>query len=249
MSTTGFTNGYQSLLNISTFDNIDIINAGNVTVNDSLSLPYVAGNSILLTDSSSNVIGSTLTNGQVLIGSTSHEPVASTISGTTNQINITNASGSITLSTPQNIDQTASPTFNDITLSSLTASQPVHTDASKKLISGLISLTADVTGVLPITKGGTNSSSALLNGNLMISSGGKIVEGPSYTAPTFSNITDLALTGSLVSSSAAGLLQNTTITNSNGSNGSFSGSTLTLSNQQNLTTAGSPQWVGLTLTG
>lgn len=40
----------------------------------------------------------------------------------------------------------------------------------------LISLTADVSGVLPIANGGTNSSAALVNGRAMHSSGGAIVE-------------------------------------------------------------------------
>ena len=40
----------------------------------------------------------------------------------------------------------------------------------------LISLTADVSGVLPIANGGTNSSAALVNGRAMRSSGGAIVE-------------------------------------------------------------------------
>ncbi|MEW6097212.1 MAG: hypothetical protein AB1567_11940 [bacterium] len=44
-----------------------------------------------------------------------------TLSGTANQINVTPAAGSITLSTPQDIHSGASPTFAGLTLSSLTA--------------------------------------------------------------------------------------------------------------------------------
>jgi hypothetical protein len=40
-----------------------------------------------------------------------------TLSGTTHQINVAFATGSITLSTPQNIDTTSSPTFSSLTLS------------------------------------------------------------------------------------------------------------------------------------
>ena len=51
------------------------------------------------------------TNGQIPIGSTGADPVLATLTGTANQINVTNAVGSITLSTPQDIHTGASPTF------------------------------------------------------------------------------------------------------------------------------------------
>ena len=51
------------------------------------------------------------TNGQLLIGSTSAAPVAAALTGTTNQVTVTNGAGSITLATPQNIHTAATPTF------------------------------------------------------------------------------------------------------------------------------------------
>lgn len=58
------------------------------------------------------------TNGQLLIGNTSGNTLAkATLTGTANQITVTNGAGSITLSTPQNIDSGASPTFVALTLS------------------------------------------------------------------------------------------------------------------------------------
>ena len=61
----------------------------------------------------SNIItsSSAMTNGQILIGSTSGLPAAATITGTTNQVNVTNGSNSITLALPQNINTAATPTF------------------------------------------------------------------------------------------------------------------------------------------
>ncbi|MDG0816078.1 tail fiber domain-containing protein [Bdellovibrio svalbardensis] len=44
------------------------------------------------------------------------------------------------------------------------------------------SLTADVSGVLPVANGGTNSSTALTNNKVMVSSGGAIVEATAITA-------------------------------------------------------------------
>jgi hypothetical protein len=52
-----------------------------------------------------------LTNGQLVIGSTGGDPVAASLTGTANQITVTNGVGQITLSTPQDIATTSSPTF------------------------------------------------------------------------------------------------------------------------------------------
>ncbi len=83
-------------------------------------------------------------------------------------------------------------------VSGLSASSPVLTDGSKNLVSGNIILTSQVTGILPIANGGTNSSTALVNGTLMVSAGGKIVEGPSSTTPTFTSETLTSTTNQLV---------------------------------------------------
>jgi hypothetical protein len=57
------------------------------------------------------------TDGQLLIGKTTGNTLAkATLSGTANQIIVTNGSGSITLSTPQSIAATNSPTFAGLTL-------------------------------------------------------------------------------------------------------------------------------------
>ena len=52
-----------------------------------------------------------LTNGQLAIGSTGLAPVPATLTGTANQLTVTNAAGSITLSTPQNTHTAATPQF------------------------------------------------------------------------------------------------------------------------------------------
>jgi len=55
-----------------------------------------------------------------------------------------------------------------------------------------LSLTAGVTGILPIVNGGTNSSTALGNGFLMVSSGGKIVEIAADSSANNKKITNVA---------------------------------------------------------
>lgn len=75
----------------------------------------------------------------------------------------------------QSLQTTNSPAFVGLTLSGLA-------DGLVKSTSGLLSggntvtLTSDVTGVLPIANGGTNSSTALNNSRVMISNGNSIVE-------------------------------------------------------------------------
>ncbi len=73
----------------------------------------------------------------------------------------------------------------------LSPNLPVQTDNNAQLISAAIDLTSSTqtTGIVPINKGGTNSNTALSNSALMVSSGGKIVEGTSSINPEFTNIT------------------------------------------------------------
>ena len=54
------------------------------------------------------------------------------------RLTILDASGRIATSLPQDLGTTASPTFADITDNGLTASQPVKTDGSNKLVSGFV---------------------------------------------------------------------------------------------------------------
>jgi hypothetical protein len=90
-----------------------------------------------------------------------------------NTISSTDAAGSIIL----NPDTTGNVTFPDLTIS-----QPAYIDASGSLVSQDLSLTADVSGILPIANGGTNSSSALSNSLVMESVGGAIVESTTTSA-------------------------------------------------------------------
>jgi hypothetical protein len=61
-----------------------------------------------------------MTNGQLLIGDGAGAPSVGALTGTGNQVVVTNGAGTITLSLPQDIHTAANPTFNNLTLSSLT---------------------------------------------------------------------------------------------------------------------------------
>lgn len=57
------------------------------------------------------------TNGQLLIGNTTGNTLAkATLTGTSNQVNVTNGAGSITLSTPQSLDTAASIQFGRVSV-------------------------------------------------------------------------------------------------------------------------------------
>src|SRR5207245_242708 len=64
--------------------------------------------------------GSATTDGQLLVGNTAtgNWSVA-TLTGTSNEVTVTNGNGSVTLSTPQAIGTGNSPTFANLTLTSL----------------------------------------------------------------------------------------------------------------------------------
>ncbi len=98
--------------------------------------------SILKIDSLGNLgqIGP-LTDGQLIIGVTGGPAVTATLAGTLNQINITNGSGSILLSLPQDIDSSSSPTFNGLTINGLTADTVLYLNPSNQLASSVVNST------------------------------------------------------------------------------------------------------------
>jgi hypothetical protein len=62
------------------------------------------------------------------------------------------------------------------TLSDLTGPNPLKINASSEIVTGAIILTSEVSGILPVANGGTNSNTALNGNRVMISAGGAIVE-------------------------------------------------------------------------
>lgn len=103
------------------------------------------------------------TNGQLLIGSTGTIPALGTLTGTANQVAVTNGAGSITLSTPQSIGTTSSPTFAGLTLTGVTANKLVTTNGSSAL--------APLASAIGVSDGGTGVSTAPSTGQLLIGNG------------------------------------------------------------------------------
>ena len=98
--------------------NTSTVSADEVIIGN-LSLPNLDPNSIPYIDSSNNVLDRVLNDGQILIGQTNGPPLTSSLTGTTDEIIVTNGPGSITLSTPQPIATTSSPSFANVTTTNL----------------------------------------------------------------------------------------------------------------------------------
>lgn len=110
--TTGFTPSSATAGAITLAGTLSMANGGtNVT--------SLTANGII-TSNGTSLVSNVLTNGQLLIGNTGNSPTAATLTGTTNQINVSIGAGSITLSTPQDIGTSSSPTFASETLTNTT---------------------------------------------------------------------------------------------------------------------------------
>ncbi|MEQ9107957.1 MAG: tail fiber domain-containing protein [Limnobacter sp.] len=110
-------------------ENMALSSTGNLTVVGSVTANSFSGNGSALTNlNASNFttgtvpvarggtgLSATPTNGQLLIGNGTGYTLG-TLTGTANQVNVTNGAGSITLSLPQNIATTSTPTFGGMTL-------------------------------------------------------------------------------------------------------------------------------------
>lgn len=82
-----------------------------------LTLSGLTASTFIYSNASKAITSTTApTNGQLLIGSTGAVPVVAALTGTVNQITVTNGAGSITLSTPQDIGTASTPTFGGLTI-------------------------------------------------------------------------------------------------------------------------------------
>ena len=246
---------YQDLLNNSIVS-ADVI---NLTGNDPSSVPYING--------AQQLADYVFTNGQLLMGVTGGDPTPGNLTPGSN-VSITNGPGSIAVgltgiipianggtnsgtalfgghlmvsNAGEIIEGTSSfnPMFGTVKVSNLidtglTPSELVSTDGSSQLHSVTIT---NAHGCA------TSFSGSTLNCTMTqdLTASGQ---------PTFANLIDSGLThSSLVASDVTSQLQSVIITNSNGCLTSFTGSTLTASMTQDLSTIGFPLFSAMTLNG
>jgi hypothetical protein len=162
---------YQALLN-TTISNADISNIDNI-ITTSIQDTSLTGNCPLFSDASQYIISQgPMTNGQLIIGNSGNLPSIASL-GVSSNLTSTTGAGTLSLDTIQNIQTSSSPTFSDLTLSSLSNNYPVQTNGSNLLVSALINLVSQITGVLLGANGGTgvnnNGLTITLSGNLAFS--------------------------------------------------------------------------------
>ena len=112
-------NTLQSSLFVGSGSTTNAIDLATAEVAGTLAVPnggtgattFVSGGILVGVGASSLITLGVATNGQIPIGDGVTFPTMATITGTTNQIAVTNGVGTITLSTPQDIHTGASPTF------------------------------------------------------------------------------------------------------------------------------------------
>ena len=126
--------------------------------------------------------GSSAANGSLLIGNGSGYTLT-TLTGTSNQVNVTNASGSITLSLPQSIDTSATVQFGQVNIggSGMTsASVPLGIMGSILLGNGAsrsLTIAGTAAGTagnqLEISAGSTTAGTANISGGALVISSGQ----------------------------------------------------------------------------
>jgi hypothetical protein len=96
-----------------------IPDSGTLAITGNESISGLTAKAPLYADANKIITSLPLTNGQLVVGSTGAIPVAVTLTGTTNRVTVTNGAGSITLSGPQDLATTSTPTFAGETLTGL----------------------------------------------------------------------------------------------------------------------------------
>ncbi len=156
--------------------NITTIGFVNPTASTTINFPALTAGTYEICTSFGNCAGSTA------VDSINTFTGAVTVQGTANQIIVNNNAGTITLSTPQDINTGSSPTFNGLTLTSLIVGADTITDftgtglqvvgnALQATLGVDVDLAAEVTGILPIANGGTNSTAVPTQGGIAYGTG------------------------------------------------------------------------------
>lgn len=143
-----------------------MLGTGSVT-SVALTMPSifsVAGSPITTSGTLAVTLATTPTNGQLLIGNGTSYTVAN-LTGTADQVIVTDGAGSITLSLPQSIGTGSSPSFAGLTLGGLTItgfSGPLKATAGVVSAAAINLSGSEVTGNLPVANlnSGTSASAS-----------------------------------------------------------------------------------------
>lgn len=132
-------------------------------------LSSVSANSVLMTGSSANVLSPVqLSAGQILMSNNTGTVIAGRIEGS-NGISVSTDSTKLSISFDQNLTTSGTPTFSGLKLTGIGGAGLIHADAEGSLYTAVLS-TADITGTVQVSSGGTGSTSFTPNGILYYSS-------------------------------------------------------------------------------
>lgn len=177
--------------------------SGNLSFTASPTLSSLTLSTPLSVGSGGTGLSTAPTNGQVLIGNGANYSLA-TITGTTNEVIVTNGSGTITLSTPQAIATTSSPTFASLTLTNpLTVGNGGTGTSTPALVAGS---NITITGSWPNNT--INAVASGSSGNIQYSNGTNFVGASNVntdgTNVTLGNAGSITLTTPLSGGSQSG---------------------------------------------
>src|SRR5713101_2832499 len=122
------------------------------------------------------------------------------VTGTANQVTASPTTGDVILTTPQNINSDATPTFAGLLLSGLTASVPVGTDGSKNLTSLAVTGSGSVvlaTSPTIVTPSIANLANLISNGYLRTAGGNGTLNVDSV-ATTLATVSPLTTKGDIL---------------------------------------------------
>lgn len=129
----------------------------------------VSANSVLMTGSSANVLSPVqLSAGQILMSNNTGTVIAGRIEGS-NGISVSTDDAKLSISFDQNLTTSGTPTFSGLKLTGIGGAGLIHADAEGSLYTAVLS-TADITGTVQVSSGGTGSTSFTPNGILYYSS-------------------------------------------------------------------------------
>ncbi len=222
--------GYADLLNTSFIDT-------DYVVIGTLVLPNLDPNSVPYIDSSNTVQDRILNNGQLLVGKTGLAPVAASLTGTTDEVVVTNGPGTITLSTPQPIATTSSPTFSNITITNNVAG-PTNTRTADNIVSntstGVLNNIASFVSDKVIKDSGVSAST----GPWLPLAGGTMTASTGTINMNSSQLTNVSLitpaTTNILIGSGVSAINASNIVLGNSSTNSASGPTIAIGNSNTL---------------
>lgn len=239
---TGVVHSVNGVLSTGLVTNAELANS-TITVNTGTGIsvsgsPVALGGAITLNNTgvTSNIAGNGISVDQSTGAVTITNTGVTSIAGTANQVNVTGATGDITLSLPQDIDTGATPTFAGLTLSALTnAGGVLYTNGSGQIAQTSTGTAAQclIGGSTPTWaacpgSGSVSSPFTELNGAIvpLNSTEDLLVGGQSSASAKFAFINTNS--GTPTASISAGTTGNNTYLTGNGTLGTTNKQTLTL---------------------